>query len=105
MASAVTTFSYRFKPRWRFMHEIRNSGKVLELGCGSGVNFRNMKLLGGTAEFHGIDIMPPAAIDPQIVYHRVNLDIEQIPYPDASFDATLFTHVFEHLREPLAVCS
>ena len=52
------------------MHEIRNAGKVLELGCGNGVNFRNMKILGATAEFHGIDIMAPSEIYLLIVYDR-----------------------------------
>ena len=105
MNSSTLNFSVRYKPRWRFFDEIKNTGKILELGCGRGVNFHNLQLLSSTAEFYGIDIMSPQEIDPLIQYQKINLDKDNLPFPDNTFDAIIFTHVIEHLRNPLTICS
>jgi SAM-dependent methyltransferase len=103
MMVTLGRFSQRFDPRWRFFHRIRHGGKILELGCGSGYNYSVLQSLSSTSEFYGVDLMPPADVPPQIVYTRLNLDEGNLPYPDSTFDASLFIHVIEHLKNPLAL--
>lgn len=103
MSSELEEFSRRFDIRWRFYHRIRESRKILELGCGSGINYSNLREISSSAEFHGVDLVPPAEAPEGILYTQLNLDEGTLPYPDGAFDAILFTHVIEHLRNPFSL--
>ena len=103
MRKALVDFFHRFDVRWRFFHSIRNAQRILELGCGSGDNFRALNSIGSSAELHGVDVMAPGQITERMVYHKLDLDHDPLPYEDGFFDAILFTHVIEHLRSPLNV--
>jgi SAM-dependent methyltransferase len=99
-SEALVRFSHRFDPRWKFFHRIKNTERILELGCGAGDSFRRLRSLSSTAELHGIDIMEPDQIEETMVYHKLDLNRDRLPYDDNFFDAILFTHVIEHLQSP-----
>src|SRR5260221_4597386 len=85
MSSELEEFSRRFDIRWRFYHRIKESRKILELGCGAGINYSNLKEISFSAEYHGIDLVPPAEAPEGIRYTRLNLDDATLPYPDGAF--------------------
>ncbi len=80
--------------------------RVLEIGCAAGENLLYLKCR-GTDFAAGIEYSPEAAqlarargIDEIIVG-----DIEkiQLPYPPASFDLLITSHILEHLADPWTV--
>ncbi len=100
MKTNIVRFFHRFDARWKFFQRIKHMERILELGCGSGDNFRELRSISCTAELHGVDIMEPNQIVEKMVYHKLNLDLDPLPYNNNYFDAILFTHVIEHLRSP-----
>jgi SAM-dependent methyltransferase len=54
-------------------------------------------------ELHGVDVERAPDLAPTMAYRTVNLDRDPLPYPDQHFDAIIFTHVIEHLQNPLNV--
>ena len=54
MKSALVRFFQRFDVRWQFYRRVKESRKILELGCGSGLNYRNLRLLASPADFYGV---------------------------------------------------
>lgn len=99
MSSPLQDFAHRFDVRWTFFKRIPPGACVLELGCGIGVNFGNLTSMNPTVQFHGIDLLPPSDVPAGIHYTRMNLESASLPFADGTFDAVLFTHVIEHLRE------
>lgn len=99
--TTLENFFHRFDARWKFFHRIRNREKILELGCGVGLNYQALETLNFVGEYHGVDILPPSQVPSKVIYHQLDLDSAPLPYADATFDAILFTHVIEHLRNPL----
>lgn len=72
------------------------SGRVLDVGCGIGDFLAYRK---GTV---GVDVNPQTVawcqqrgLDARI------MDLDILPFPDASFDAVVFDNVLEHLVSPL----
>lgn len=41
-------FFHRFDVRWKFFHRIRNRERILELGCGVGLNYQSLETLNNT---------------------------------------------------------
>jgi 2-polyprenyl-3-methyl-5-hydroxy-6-metoxy-1,4-benzoquinol methylase len=78
-------------------------GKVLEIGCGSGILLNNLRALGWDVE--GVDF--DANVAP-IARKNFNIEVQtgspiERNYPDNCFDAIIMSHVIEHIHDPLAV--
>jgi SAM-dependent methyltransferase len=87
--------------RHRFFQNLRESSRVLDLGCGAGNNGVTLKELHPTVELHGVDIVRDASIPAFYSFGIVDLDREKLPFLDEYFDAIVFTHVIEHLHNSL----
>jgi SAM-dependent methyltransferase len=73
---------------------------VLDAGCGRGRTFLYRRRL-PSVRVVGLDLSPHARDNPN-VDSQVRGTVETLPFPDASFDAVLCTHVAEHLPHPEA---
>ncbi len=76
-------------------NELRRwQGRVLDVGCGSQ---RLRRLLGRDAEYVGVDLYG------RNVDVKVDIAMEQYPFPDSSFDYAICNAVLEHVADPLFV--
>jgi ubiquinone/menaquinone biosynthesis C-methylase UbiE len=77
---------------------LKPTGKVLDLGCGSGYNCAALHTQWPNIEITGVDI-EEAALPPDYVrYLQVDLDKGILPFADSEFEAVMITHVLEHLQ-------
>lgn len=78
-------------------------GRLLDLGCGDGEFGYRIKKRGWTVD--GLDFDTVAAhLAEERHGLKVNIcSVEEMAYPDDSFDAVTMNHVIEHLVDPLAV--
>lgn len=78
-------------------------GRLLDLGCGDGEFAYRISKRGWTVE--GLDFDAGAArLAEQRHGLKVNIcSLEEMAYPDDSFDAVTMNHVIEHLVDPLAM--
>jgi len=80
----------------------RRGGKLLDVGCGSGVFLTRMAQLGWQVQ--GVDFDEVAVSRARkaglSVFHGT---LEGAPYPDECFDAITMAHVLEHVHRPLDV--
>ena len=103
MLKQFRSYLHRQDARQRFYRRLSDRAKVLDLGCGSGINGASLKKLYPSIDLYGIDIVPDADAPGSYVYKRVDLDDSVLPFPDDEFDAVIMTHVIEHLRSPLTL--
>ena len=87
----------------RFFLSFKKDYKILELGCGIGRNAMFIKKYFNEVEYHGIDILSEEKVDSFINFNKVNLEESELPYETNYFDAIIFTHVLEHLNNPLSL--
>lgn len=98
------------KARSFAMMRVTSGQRVLDVGCGPGVDTRALaRIVGPTGHVAGVDIDPEmvaqasaAARDAGVdafVEHRA-LDAHTLPFPDASFDAVRSERVFQHVNDP-----
>lgn len=80
------------------------AGRVLDIGCGTGILAEALLARGDVTEVVGIDINDPlleraraAVVDPRAGFERV--DAARLPYADASFDHALSLLVVNFLEE------
>jgi 2-polyprenyl-3-methyl-5-hydroxy-6-metoxy-1,4-benzoquinol methylase len=80
---------------------------VLDAGCGDGYLLFQIHRRNPMTILHGLDSDQTAIrlATQQLTEHSVNAilkaeDIYQLSYPDAMFDAVIFTDVIEHLEKP-----
>jgi 2-polyprenyl-3-methyl-5-hydroxy-6-metoxy-1,4-benzoquinol methylase len=78
-------------------------GRLLEVGCGSGVFLDRMRSRGWGVQ--GIEVDPKAAKAAREAFgvpvYMGNL--EEANYPSACFDAVTMNHVIEHVHDPIAL--
>jgi 2-polyprenyl-3-methyl-5-hydroxy-6-metoxy-1,4-benzoquinol methylase len=77
-----------------------SSGRLLDIGCGSGATLRIMQDLGWDAEGIDFDLVTVEnARSKRLNVHVGTLKEQQ--YDDESFDAVVMCHVIEHVHDPL----
>ena len=78
------------------------SGRLLDVGCGSGQMLSVMAELGWQAE--GVDFDPAAVQHARSKGLQVRLGtLEEQRYPNAHFDAITMSHLIEHVHDPIAL--
>lgn len=98
-------WSVRLAPLYTEFAQLRDAGKILDVGCGTGALVRTIAGMTRNSEIVGID---PAqsfvdyartqSDDPRITF-RVG-DAMQLPFPAATFDQTLSLLVMMFIPEP-----
>ncbi|MGE4157746.1 MAG: class I SAM-dependent methyltransferase [Planctomycetota bacterium] len=72
-------------------------GRVLEVGCGTGANLRDLRKLGWSVT--GVDLAPEAlAHCRDLPVLRAN-GLKPLPFKDGAFDAVVMLDVLEHLED------
>jgi ubiquinone/menaquinone biosynthesis C-methylase UbiE len=84
--------------RERVLRVLRPSDRLLDLGAGAGI-IPQMRLRGLCAEVVGIDLDERVLSNPCLDAAKV-ASADDIPYPDATFDAVVCDNVLEHLEHP-----
>ena len=89
-----------------------SEGKILDAGCGFGGTLLNLIKNFPEAEGVGIDMSDPLlelaqqtaeaqGVEERVVFEKA--DVQEIPYPDDSFDVVISTNVVHHVADPLAM--
>jgi 2-polyprenyl-3-methyl-5-hydroxy-6-metoxy-1,4-benzoquinol methylase len=74
-------------------------GRLLDVGCGSGMLLERMRALGWEVE--GADVDASAVENARRKGLNVHLgDLEGCRFPDASFQVVTMSHVIEHVKDP-----
>ena len=92
---------YGVAKRARFVTRHKQSGRLLDVGCASGIFLRGMRAQAAW-KVYGVEINPETA---QLARERYGLDIltgtlEQAAFPDGFFDVVTMWDVLEHLHDP-----
>lgn len=85
-----------------YMNKVK-SGRLLEVGCGSGSRLSKMRAIGWEVE--GQEVDPVSAKYAQDIYGlKVHLGLLQnISFQENRFDAIIINHVIEHVYDPVAL--
>ncbi|MCD8352160.1 MAG: class I SAM-dependent methyltransferase [Planctomycetaceae bacterium] len=89
----------RFCKRFHSQEGVR----ILDAGCGEGMQISILKKILPNASFSALDIArSPSLKDEEICdFHECNFDEDRMPYGDDTFDYVYSQHVIEHLHNPM----
>jgi SAM-dependent methyltransferase len=78
-------------------------GKILDVGCGNGNRLARFQRLGWEAQ--GQEVDPKAAAEARRISGVPVYvgPLEEVGFPDGSFDAVAMSHVIEHVHDPLSL--
>jgi len=99
----LQNFISKFNTRSRFLRYLTQGQRVLELGCGEGINLVALHRLNPDLELHGVDLREPFPRPDYVRFRQLDLNGEPLPYPNEFFDSVLLVHVMEHLHKPIAL--
>ncbi len=85
------------------MIDVKEGEAVLDAGCGLG--YFLLKLQSSGAQLHGMDVSPESVeyVKKHITPNAKVGAVEDIPYPDNTFDKVLFCEVIEHVEDDAKV--
>jgi SAM-dependent methyltransferase len=85
--------------RAAFVARTPRNGSLLDLGSSDGETLCHMSELRPDLRFASVDIAGrPLRMPRSASFAKANLEIDVLPWPDASFDAITCMHVVEHMR-------
>lgn len=98
-------WSARLAPLYADFAQLRDAGRILDVGCGTGALVRTIAGMASSSEIHGvdpaqsfIDYARTQSDDPRITF-QVG-DAMQLPFPAETFDQTLSLLVMMFIPEP-----
>lgn len=74
--------------------------KILDIGCGSGYQLLTLKELYPHLELYGIDIVKTENLPEIINFSTVDLEKDNLPFEQESFDFIMCRGVIEHVNNP-----
>jgi SAM-dependent methyltransferase len=96
-------YQYGLDKRSRSVTRQKRNGRLLDVGCASGVFLNHFRQQPGWNVF-GVEINPEAAAYARNQYH-LNVTtgtVEQASFPEGHFDAVTLWDVLEHFHDPVA---
>jgi SAM-dependent methyltransferase len=86
--------------RARFVAETPAHGNLLDIGASNGDTLNHFAELRPDLKFFATDIAgTPEKYPTATEFHRGDLERDELPWPDNSFDAVTCMHLVEHLRD------
>ena len=76
--------------------------RVLDIGCGTGVDILAVKKIAKNGEFFGVETYQPyidILKEKNIQIASVNIENEELPFDDGFFDVVLANQILEHTKE------
>lgn len=87
--------------RARFVAAVPQAGALLDLGSGDGETLGHMAELRPDLRLFACDRAgQPERYPAGCAFARVDLELQPLPWPDASMDAVTCMHLVEHLHDP-----
>src|SRR5579872_3242401 len=81
-----------------FVARAPRSGTLLDLGSSDGETLRHIAELRPDLRLHAVDLAgSPENYPAACKFHRANLELDRLPWPDASIAAITCMHLVEHL--------
>lgn len=86
--------------RARFVANLRERGRLLDLGSSDGQTLRHFAELRPDLSLAASDVVgSPENYPPATDFKRANFEADHLPWPDAQFDGITCMHVVEHLDD------
>lgn len=82
---------------YNYFDKLNRDSKILDIGCGNGFFLRKLKEM-GFKKLYGADIANYLKNKNEFPLHVVDLNKENLPYEDGSFDVVTAFQVLEHLE-------
>ncbi len=75
--------------------------KVLDIGCGTGSTLLYIhEFINKNAKFYGVDLEKNQYLPDFVKFEICDIENQNLPFEDESFDIVLSNFVIEHLRKP-----